>query len=323
MINTGNCRSGVGEKTGKSRTSTKWQKHMASLNNRYALHRKEALAQAAQLRAQINGFVFNDRCVEHTQHTAEEQKGLLRVLIMLLNRLGYSLAGLVQAGAALFGSGTALSGEESFPGGRLPSGTFVPAENRDYSRPKKVGGYRGLILTGILAAVAGLGAMNAKADPIMSINDNYSVGNYDGDTLNVGEEIKFTYLVQNISQNNIDDNNLIQLKLPGGSSQGVFYAKDENSNWQSEIQDDYTIFSGNGQFIDVNQSHEFNLYSSRTDGTLTREATAVAAGDASGNQYFNPVDVVSPIPEPMSVGLLGIGATLIGGYRRFTGFYKR
>ena len=202
MINTGNCRSEVGAKSGKSMKAGKWQKHMASLNDRHLLGRKKILAKAAQLRAQINRFIFSKLSAESSKQTAmEDQEGLLHALLMLLNRLGHSLAGLVGALTAVCCGKTALSGEESSPGGRLSmhrsaktdvcsragisvwAGSCFKAINVKIYNTFKVVADNANMAMGIAAVVAGLYAAiapyQANADPIMSIDYNSQIADYD------------------------------------------------------------------------------------------------------------------------------------------------
>lgn len=243
MINTGNCRSEAGAKTGKSRKSTKWQKHLVSLNNRYALRRKETLAKAAQFRA----------------------------------------------GAVLF-EGERLSMK---------------------------------IVAASLALIVALYAPNARADMVLDWDVGYSsqVADYDANPVN-GLERKNEYTIDNLTTSSSDAGNMIQVTFNAGSNQGVVYANENTGNWVVDIQDNKTVFSGNGSYIGPDGGdNTFYLYTPENQLTGNGIVEALAAGNVSA-EPFNDKTTTLPIPEPMSIGLLAIGTALIGGYRRFIGRYK-
>lgn len=152
---------------------------------------------------------------------------------------------------------------------------------------------------------------------VMSVYQNCLVKDWDDDLLmpHAGLEMRASCVVANISPENIQDNNLIQVRFPGGRNQGVFDAYERTESWDANIQSDYTVFSRPGQYIDVGQNNTFYLFSSQTNGVQKGYATAVAAGDAAGTLDFNAVEVVAPAGVPLgSVSIEGATAIAAGDY---------
>ena len=147
----------------------------------------------------------------------------------------------------------------------------------------------------------------------MSIGYSSQVADFDANPAN-GLERKNNYLVANISPENINDNNLIEFLLPGGSNQGVLYAGENTGNWIFEILENKTKFTGSGEYLGVGGDNTFYLYTPENQQMGLGFAQATAAGDLTGHLDFNNVEVVSPIPEPavLTSILLGAGALLAG-----------
>lgn len=354
MILEGNCQSEVGAKSGKSAKPGKWQKHMASLHARHELTRKEILAQAARLRAQVNGFIFSNLSAEPNKQTAtEDQEGLLHALFMLLNRLGHSLAGRVGALTALCCGKTALSGKECSPGGRLPFDCQI-LQSCPGKKTNPVDGLNIPLVKAIAASLALMGLMyanDAKGDILLGdigIQGNYSIVE---DATTEGYDIMCTIMWNNISDP-VPANNQISANGLFGEADGL-YKIDTDDIMHDLFPPTYTINSdsfniayGDGNVNTPNDSDTFKFYFNLGDGvTSSNQAQSIVDNlndiinnptSFTGDQaYLNQrtingqvtYDGITPknfenspnvyvIPEPMSVGLLGIGAGMVFGIRR-------
>ena len=143
---------------------------------------------------------------------------------------------------------------------------------------------------GVLLVFAG--SANVTAEPVIRVVDTFRVGNYRPDD---GLERKCKYLVENISPENIDDNNLIEFLLPAGLNQGVIYAKEDTGHWLIEIFENRTKFTGNGEYIGQGGDNTFYLYTPAEQPMGRGFAQALAVGDGTGHLDFNEVEVVVPV----------------------------
>jgi hypothetical protein len=223
------------------------------------------------------------------------------------NRLENSLAGWIQC--VCTSCGTTLVGEERslFERG-LPKVSYAMA-HRD--RGVGISVLSGLFSTPLLLLflLTILGTENsANADPIMDVSYSAEIADYDFNPNNGLE--KNNYLVKNISPENIQDNNLIEFLLPGGSTQGVIYASSQDSGWDIQILENQTKFTGNGEFIPVGQQNRFYTYVSENQQMGLGFAEALAKGDDNPIN-FDPVETTVAIPEPAVVTIIGFSTILL------------
>ena len=173
-------------------------------------------------------------------------------------------------------------------------------------------------IIGLVSTYGALKPITASADPIMSVDYSSSVGNYDGNSSN-GLEKKNNYLVKNISPENINDNNLIEFWIPGGSNQGVLYATEDTGDWQVDIFENRTKFTGDSEYIRSGQENTFYTYVSENQQMGSGFAEALARGNTGGQLDFNQVETTVAIPEPAVAGLIaGFGTALLYLRRKFT-----
>ena len=143
----------------------------------------------------------------------------------------------------------------------------------------------------------GASTPDANAGPVMDITYRSEIADYDFNPEN-GLEKKNDYRVANISPENINDNNLIELFVPSGSSQGVVYAIEDTGHWTVEILENHTKFTGDGEIIGVGGNNTFYLFTPENQPMGTGVASAIARGNAGGTLAFNEVEVLVPLCSP-------------------------
>jgi hypothetical protein len=128
----------------------------------------------------------------------------------------------------------------------------------------------------------------------MRVEYSSSVGDFRPDN---GLERKNNYVVKNISPENINDNNLIEFWIPGGLNQGILYATEDTGDWQVDIFENRTKFTGDGEYIPSGQENTFYTYVSESQPMGPGMAGALARGDGYGQLDFNVVETTVAISK--------------------------
>ena len=164
------------------------------------------------------------------------------------------------------------------------------------------GGLVGLIAASVFGAVQHFSAPPLYATPIMIV---------DYDNHNTFSE----YLVTNISPQN-PDYDMKEFVLPAGSNQGVYDAIGPD-DWAFDINLDETVFNTvvpGARIKPDGGDGVFELYYNPVEDFIQRNAIAYTRFE----EPFNSVSVGVPIPEPITIAILGAGLAGL-----FTLNYKR
>jgi len=136
--------------------------------------------------------------------------------------------------------------------------------------------------------------------------------NHDG----INDAISITYIVTNTSDPG-DANNMTSFGISAGSNQGI------NENMIAELFSDYmpgwyvsvgqneTIFTGN--YIAPSGSQNFYLY-----GNVPQITTGTATAMSEAHGSFTSQVIITPVPEPLGIGLIMLGLAAIGLKRTLT-----
>ena len=158
-----------------------------------------------------------------------------------------------------------------------------------------------------------LAVQHAVAAPLMIFTDYVEqVGELDHLTAPASNTVsalerKHSYKVTNVSAQYIPENYLLELILPAGSSQGVYYAEESTKSWSVQIFANHTVFSGNGDFIGPAENKTFSLFVPDIQPIGTGLAEAV-----SGTLDFNTVSIACPIDFPPTTIPLSIMGNSFG-----------
>jgi hypothetical protein len=152
----------------------------------------------------------------------------------------------------------------------------------------RLAGKMGFLAGWVVALVTVLvGASAAVATPMMTVEYEWSISNYNPSTPQ--NELLIQYLVTNTSEHS-SANNMIRFTLPSGSNSGVYDFAAPNG-WSGVITQSETVFTGNGNYIPAGGEGLFELYSTDT-GMHQDNATAMAAGNCYDIPFAPvPVDV--------------------------------
>ena len=287
----------------KSAKPSKLDKHFSSLHEKNAVKNQNILSTLNSIREKIQYTKF----VSKTKSLTADQQAKLSALMQEFKEILETLfSGIILDVLASLGNSFSGTGDAGVSGGTDPPcqpknnviTSIINSLGMCIKHSLKILCPKALIMLVVIC----LSATIAQAVGLdWNVNSTYSIGNYDADTINPGNESRFTHAVYNLAED-ISENNLVQYKVDMGSNQGVFYANSQDDKWLATIYDNYTIFTGNGEYISPNRDNTFYTYSSETENIGMGDVSAFAVGDGSGNiDFADGKQAWMAIPEPGTI----------------------